>query len=312
MLRNNKPEADALPEPDAGQAPIHAGTLLWVLLLIILWAANAVVVKVTIRDIPPLWAAFLRFAPALPCVMLFMRWNGSGFSLRRHEFFPVFLLGLLMALQLFTFNLGAAYTTGGRITLFIFSYPLLVPLLAPLFIQAERFEKRNLLGCLVAFAGLSIAFRDSLGLQSVSTLKGDVIEFISCLLIAVQIVYNKRLAVSINKWKLLLWTYGVMILFFFCGALMFEDFNIHAVRPDAWLALAFQSLVISVFSFMSWQYLIVRHNSSSLSVFFFATPLFGMFLGALLLNEAIEPGLVVACILVGFGIYIVNRKQRPV
>ena len=213
-----------------------------------------------------------------------------------------------MALQLFTFNLGAPYTTGGRITLFIFSYPLMVPLLAPLVVQTERFEKRNLLGCLVAFAGLSFAFKGSLAHQAVSTFKGDIIEFISCLLIAVQIVYTKRLAASINKWKMLLWSYAVMILLFFCGAVIFENFNIHAVQLDAWLSLAFQSLAISVFSFMSWQYLIVRHNSSSISVFFFATPLFGMILGVLLLNEAYDPGLLIACILVGFGIYVVNQK----
>jgi len=297
-----------VPEPVPGQAPIHTGTLLWLLLLVILWAANAVIVKITVRDIPPLWAAFLRFAPALPCVMLFMRWNGSGFSLQKHEVFPIVLLGLLMALQLFTFNLGAPYTTGGRITLFIFSYPLMVPLLAPMVIAAERFEKRNLLGCLVAFAGLSFAFKGSLAPQAVSTVKGDIIEFISCLLLAVQIVYTKRLAVSINKWKMMLGSYGIMILCFFCGAVIFENFNIHAVRLDAWLSLAFQALVISVFSFMSWQYLIARHNSSSISVFFFATPLFGMIIGVLLLNEAFDPGLIMACILVGCGIYIVNRK----
>ena len=59
-------------------------------------------------------------------------------------------------------------------------------------------------------------------------------------------------------------------------------------RLDAWISLAFQFLVISVFSFMSWQYLIVRHNASSISVFFFATPLFGMILGVLLLDEAFD------------------------
>ena len=107
---------------------------------------------------------------------------------------------------------------------------------------------------------------------------------------------------------MMLWSYGIMILCFFCGAVLFENLDIHAVRLDAWLSLTFQSLAISVFSFMSWQYLIVRHNSSSISVFFFATPLFGMIIGVLLLNEAFDPGLITACLLVGWGIYIVNRK----
>jgi len=293
---------------DAGQSPIQTPTLLWLLLLIILWAANAVLVKIVVRDIPPLWAAFLRFTPALPCVMLFIRWNGSGFSLRPREFVLVAFLGSVMALQLFSFNLGARYTTGGRVTLFIFSYPLIVPLLAPLFIKAEHFEKKNLIGSLFAFAGLAIALRGSISAGSPATLKGDIIEFLSCLLIAVQIVYTKRLSVSINKWKLLLWSFVTMILFFFSGAILFEHLDLGAVRTDAWLVLAFQCLAISVFSFMSWQYLLVRHNSSGLTVFFFATPLFGMFLGVLLLHETFDPGLLAACGLVGLGIYIVNRR----
>lgn len=70
----------------------------------------------------------------------------------------------------------------------------------------------------------------------------------------------------------------------------------------------FESLVISVFVFMSWQYIPIQHDSAVISAYFFATPLFGMILGVLLLNESFEPGLIIACILVGFGIYIVNPK----
>jgi drug/metabolite transporter (DMT)-like permease len=42
-------------------------------------------------------------------------------------------------------------------------------------------------------------------------------------------------------------------------------------------------------------------------VFFFASPLIGMMLGIVLLNEAFDPGLVAGCILVGAGIFIVNK-----
>jgi drug/metabolite transporter (DMT)-like permease len=58
---------------------------------------------------------------------------------------------------------------------------------------------------------------------------------------------------------------------------------------------------------MSWQYLLAHHNASKLSVFFFAAPLLGMAMGVVLLGETPEPGLLVGSILVGAGIYIVNR-----
>ena len=56
-----------------GQAPLGIATYLWLLLMVLLWATNAVVVKIVIRDIPSCWAAFLRFAPALPFIFLFVR-----------------------------------------------------------------------------------------------------------------------------------------------------------------------------------------------------------------------------------------------
>ena len=293
-----------------GQEPLNIGTYIWLILLVFLWATNAVVVKIAIRDIPPLWAAFLRFTPSVPFVMLFIRWNGSGFQLKKNEIPLVLIAGLMDTVQIFTFNYGSQFTTGGRVTLFIFSYPLMVPLLAPLFIKEEKLIKKNLLGCLIAFSGLLIALRGNLNPQSISTFKGDMIELVSSLIISIKIVYVKRLAVSINKWKILFWSFIIMTILFFFGALLSEELHLDAIRPDAWAAIVFQTLAISVFCFMSWQYLIARHNSSSVSVFFFATPLFGMIIGAVLLGEYFETSLVVACILVGLGIYLVNRDDK--
>lgn len=308
MSIKGKQGLNSFNEVTSGQSPITPLATLWLLLLVVLWATNAVIVKITIRDIPPLWAAFLRFAPALPLVMLFIRFNGSGFSLTKKEAVPVFLAGFIDTLQIYTFNFGSQFTSGGRVTLFIFSYPLLVPILAPFFVKEEHFEKKNIAACLIAFIGLFIVLRESLFSPSGSTIKGDVIELISALLISIKIVYVKRLSVTINKWKILFWSFAVMIFFFMSGAVFFENFNIHEVRPDAWLALTFQCIAISVICFMSWQYLITRHNSSGVSVFFFATPLFGMIIGVLLLSEPFDMSLLVSCLLVGAGIYIVNRK----
>jgi O-acetylserine/cysteine efflux transporter len=76
------------------------------------------------------------------------------------------------------------------------------------------------------------------------------------------------------------------------------------------MALLYQSIVISMFCFAAFQYILSRHNSSSMSVFFFATPLVGMFMGMLILKEAFDPGLLVGCVLVGAGIYVVNTRSR--
>ncbi len=212
-----------------------------------------------------------------------------------------------MVVQIFLFNLGSRYISGGRISLIIFAYPLVVPLVAPIFIKEESLVKTKLIGSFIAFAGIAIALRENLSGTLSTTFKGDLIEISSCILLAINIMYNKRLATFINKWKILFWEFQISVVIFLIAALLFEKFHIQDVRPDAWSAIAVQSLAVSVFCFLSWQYLIARHNSSNLSVFFFASPLIGMMLGIILLNEAFDPGLVAGCVLVGAGIFIVNK-----
>jgi len=303
LVKYKKPFSEKI----IGQDPITASTLIWVLLLVFFWACNSVVVKITVRDIPPFWAAFLRFTPALPFIFLFIKWNGSGFFITTKEFFQISVLALLMVVQIFLFNLGSQFTTGGRIALIIFSYPLIVPLIAPFFIKEEAFKKAKLFGSFIAFLGLFIALRENFSGNLSATVKGDLIEISSCIVLSIIIVYNKRLATFINKWKIIFWQFQIGVILFLFAAILFENFQIQNVQADAWTALVFQSLAVSVFCFMSWQYLIAKHNSSNLSVFFFSTPLIGMFIGIILLNEAFDPGLIAGCILVGAGIYVVNK-----
>lgn len=293
--------------PLQGQRPLTAGLYLWLFAVIVMWASNAVVVKIALRDLPPFWAAFLRFGAALPFLAAWIWFQGDGFRLRGRQLGQVFLLALLFVSQIYLFNLGSRYTTGGRVSLIIFSYPLIVPLVAPFFIKEERLSGRVLTGCLVAFSGLVAAFWYALIHQAGSTLKGDLIEMASCVVLSLNIVYNKRLAQQMDKWKVLFWEFHFSVILFLVGALLFEQFDYRSVGVDAWVAMAYQCLAISVICFMSWQYLLAHHNASKLSVFFFAAPLLGMAMGVVLLGEAPEPGLLVGSLLVGVGIYIVNR-----
>jgi drug/metabolite transporter (DMT)-like permease len=51
-----------------------------------------------------------------------------------------------------------------------------------------------------------------------------------------------------------------------------------------------------------------RYPPSRLASFTFLTPLFGVMAGGILLNEPVTRMLVLALVLVGSGIYLVNRS----
>lgn len=298
----------ARPRTGTGQAPLNALTYAWIFLLVLLWAGNSVLVKIVVRDIPPMWAALLRFAPATVVIALFIRRGGSGFRVCAGDLGRIAILGVLMALQITTFNWGSRYTTGGRVTLFIFSYPLFVPLLGPLFINEETLSGRKVIGSCIAFVGIVFALRHSLDSRLAATYKGDLIELGSALLLALNIVYNKRLMRTIDKWRVIFWEFLTAVVLFGTGALLFEDLQTARVKPDAWAVLVFQSMAVSVFCFMSWQHLLARHNSANLTVSLFATPLLGMLIGVGILQEPMDISLLIGCLFVGAGIYVVNRR----
>lgn len=291
--------------PD-GQAPIDSFAASWLLLLIVLWAANSVVVKLSVRDFEPLWAAFLRFCPSIAFLGVMVRRKGAALMVPARDFGAIALLGALLFLQIFLFNLGSQHTTGGRVTLFIFAYPLMVPWMSALLMPQERLRGRVVLGTIVAFAGLAFALRADLGSVG-DTLKGDLIELASSVVLALGVAYNKRLMYRLNKWTVLFWRFTIAVLMFLVCALAFERLEPASVATDAWVALVYQGIVVSMFCFASFQHLLSRHNSSSVAVFFFATPLAGMLVGMLLLDEPFDPALLIGALMVGAGILVVNN-----
>jgi drug/metabolite transporter (DMT)-like permease len=64
---------------------------------------------------------------------------------------------------------------------------------------------------------------------------------------------------------------------------------------------------VAFITYLAWFWLVRRYPASRLASFTFLTPLFGVLAGGVLLNEPITNMLLLALVLVGTGIYLVNR-----
>ncbi|MDP3133722.1 MAG: DMT family transporter, partial [Burkholderiaceae bacterium] len=76
--------------------------------------------------------------------------------------------------------------------------------------------------------------------------------------------------------------------------------------PVVWASLVFHAVVVSFASFLAWFWLLRHYLASRLGVFSFLTPLFGLLLGAWLLNEQIEPSFLMGAGPVLIGIVLVS------
>lgn len=67
-------------------------------------------------------------------------------------------------------------------------------------------------------------------------------------------------------------------------------------------------MLISFISYLAWFWLLKQYLASSLGVFSFLTPLFGVLFGVWLLNESLGQSFIVGAILVMLGVLMVNAQ----
>ena len=74
--------------------------------------------------------------------------------------------------------------------------------------------------------------------------------------------------------------------------------------------LAFQTVVVSFASYLTWFWLLRHYPATRLSAFTLLTPVFGLLAGVALLGEPVTLRLVVALGAVSLGIALVNKVGR--
>jgi drug/metabolite transporter (DMT)-like permease len=83
-----------------------------------------------------------------------------------------------------------------------------------------------------------------------------------------------------------------------------------AVTPSTTLgiSLLFQIFVVSLTSYFMWFWLLERYLAARLGVLTFMTPMFGLVLGAWLLDEQVEHSFLFGACLVLIGVFLVNGQ----
>jgi drug/metabolite transporter (DMT)-like permease len=275
------------------------------------WGLTQVAIKVANAGISPVLQAGLRSVIAAALVWLWSALRGVRLFERDGTLWPGLAAAALFAAEFVFVYWGLAFTTAARGVLFLYTAPFFVALGAHVFIPGERLHGTKIVGLLAAFAGVAIAFADTLRLPSSRDLIGDAMITIGAILWAATTVVIKasRLAAAAPAKVLLYQLAGSAVMLLALSPLMGEAGITDPTLPVL-LSLAYQGVVVAFVSYLTWFWLITRYPASTLHAFSFLTPLFGMIAGALLLHEAVTRGLALAMVLVAAGIYLVNRPRR--
>jgi drug/metabolite transporter (DMT)-like permease len=263
--------------------------------------------KSVAADVTPMMQLAIRFA----CASIFF---GLLVALRegRRAFLDGTLrsglaLGLMFSLEFVFVGAALVHTTAAHTIVFLYSAPIFTAL-GLQFIPEERLDGIQWLGIAAAFFGIVVAFVGPGSRPVPELIFGDLLALLGGAAWGLTNVVLRRGRVGgANTAKTVLYQVGVATLVLFAFASATGQTRL-VLSGAALLALLFQTLFISIISYLVWFWLLRRYLTSRLMLLSLLTPLFGVLFGALLLGEPIESRFAIGSLLVLAGISIVNSR----
>jgi drug/metabolite transporter (DMT)-like permease len=280
------------------------------LVLCISWGLQQVTIKVAISGVPPLMQSGIRSLGATILIWIWMTVRRETFLERDGTLWWGIAAGLLFAGEFILIYWGLEYTNASRAVIFLYMSPFVVALGAQLFIPGEHLRMIQVLGLCCAFAGIVVAFEESLSFPSRRMLIGDSMLAGAAVLWGATTVLIKASPLSrIKPSKTLLYQLAVSAVLLPLASLVKGEPGIVLMTPLIAGCIVYQTVWVAFVTYLAWFWLIRHYPPSRLASFTFLTPLFGVLAGGLLLNEPITGGMLLALVLVGVGIYLVNRPH---
>lgn len=275
-----------------------------------LWGLNQVAVKAAMPEVPALWQAAVRSVVGAGLVWSWARYRGIAIFTRDGTGTGGLLAGALFGAEFLCIFVGLQFTTASRMVVFIYISPFVVALGMPFIARAERLSKPQMAGLLLAFTGVAWAFAEGFTAPAAGPqqLLGDALGVIAGVLWGATTLAIRGSALSSASAEKTLWYQlaisGVLLV---GAALVVGEPLPVRLSALAWSSMLFQVLIVTFASYLVWFWLIRHYPATRLASFTLLTPVFGLVLGALLLNEPITLRLVVALAAVAAGIVLVNR-----
>jgi drug/metabolite transporter (DMT)-like permease len=295
----------AMPRRDRIDA-FGAGALLAVMLLL---AFNQVIVKVVNEGLQPVFFAGVRSALAVPVVAAWLWFRGRPPRLTRAELGPGLLIGTVFALEFLCLFMALDLTTVSRASILFYSMPVWMALLAHFGLPGERITRLRAAGLVLAFAGTALAILDRTAAASgQASLAGDLLALGGALGWAgTAFVARRPVMAAAGPEKQLFWMVLVSAPILLLAAPFFGPF-IRELQPIHLFWLVFQSVVVVSGGFIAWLWLLSVYPASSVASFSFLTPILGISLGWLLLDEPLGAQTLIAGLMVAVGITLINRR----
>jgi drug/metabolite transporter (DMT)-like permease len=274
------------------------------------WAANFIVVKAAIEQIPPVTFAFLRFGTAALTLLIALRWREGSFGWPGRDAAAILGLGALgFGVYQIVWSTALQEIPAGDSALLIAATPVFTALLAVVS-GADILTRGKLIGSLVSFAGVAVVVASGPGLSLGSALVGDLLTIAAAVCWSIYTAFGAPILRRHSPLRTTAWAMvGGSLLLAVPALIQGVGVDWASIRLDAWAGLAFSAFipagVANVLVFSAIRLL----GPTRVTVYQFLVPFIAVTLGALFLSESVRAEQLLGGAVIVLGL-IVARSDR--
>lgn len=294
----------------AADQPLGFFPILLMTVICAVWGGAFVAIKIGLFYMPPLGSAALRFVLTTLLLWFLARLQRVSLSCTRAEAVATASIALFLCYWNFTTYVGTGLTTAGRATVFFYTQPIFLALLAHYFLPDDRLTVKKIAGLGCALVGVVALFFAKLDTGGSTTVAGDLLVLSGALALAGQNLLIKKYAGTIHPLTLTFWGTVTAALVFGVYSWQLESERPFVFSRAAILSLLYLSVISTAFGFVAFAWLLQRHSATRVTTLVFLTPVFGVLFGWSVLRETLTPIQLLGVAGVCLGVYIVS-SSRP-
>jgi drug/metabolite transporter (DMT)-like permease len=297
--------------------PLDSMAAAIMVVLCLVWGAQQVAIKAVASEVSPMMQVALRSGIAALLVWIVGRWIVRSQWLDGVWYRSGAVVGLLFAAEFVFISEGLRWTTASHMAVFLYAYPLFAAIGLHIRLPEERLNVRQWLGIGLAFTGIAVTFftpRAALegSPELMQGLIGDALALCGGATwgLTTVAVRTSKLSNAPATQTLFYQLAGACVLLLPLAFMTGQ--NTVALTSAVWGSLVFQTLVVSFASYLIWFWMLKRYLAARLAAMALMTPLFGVLMGVLWLDEQITSSFVFGAVMTMSGLLIVNLSKGVV
>jgi drug/metabolite transporter (DMT)-like permease len=287
--------------PPADRRLAEAG----VLAVMVLWAANFIVVKSAVAVLPPVGFTFLRFVIASATLLLLLRWREGSIGMPRRDLIAICALGAIgFGVYQILWTTGLTTVPAGDSALLIASTPVLVAILA-VAARSDVLTPAKLIGAIVSFVGVGAVIASGPGLSLGRSLGGEAITLLGALCWSFYMAFGAPYLNRYSPLRATAWaTVAGTIVLAPIAATQLATVSTAALTPGVLGAVLYSGFLAAGISNVVVQNGIRVVGPTRTAAYQFLVPALAVILAAMFLSEPIRPGQVIGGLVIIGGVLI--------